>query len=449
MAAEASVFHYDAIIPDASERRVLLVPDGDGRWALPRVTRAEAAYPYFGALLRAFQEQWGLSLWVRRVVHSTGSPREGAEQTRVLACENRAFEPEPPGARWVGRAELAGLSLAEPAHRAVLETWLEEADGAPPPLRVPWAEAGWFRAAEVWIGERLAEHGLSVTAPIEQVKAWSISCLLRAPTEAGPVYFKAVPPLFGSEPVITGELSRCCPGQVPEVLALGPERHWLLLREIGGTPLRGMADLALWEEALRRYARFQIERIGEEERLRAWGCADRRLGGLAPQFDLLLAEIAAPAHRARYGLSEEEADRVAAIAPRVRARVAELAAAGVPETLVHGDLHGGNVLVDGERIVFFDWTDAALAHPFFDLITMFRELPDLPGARERVRDAYLEPWTDLFSPERLRAAFALAMQVAPLYHALSYRYIAVNTEPSTGGGLAGGLGHFLRGLLPS
>jgi hypothetical protein len=442
------VHHYSAIVPDACERQALLLPR-NGRWSLPTVTRETDAHPYFSALLQEFQEQLGLHLAVRRVASLPKLAREGEDGEMVLACENRAPGGVlPPGARWVDRRDLAAFDLAPLAHRAALEEWFAESEGRclAPPVRVPWAEPGWFPAAEAWIRDRLAESGLAPNGPIEQVKAWSISCILRAPTGEGSVYFKVVPPLFAGEPVLTDQLSRRHPGQMPVVLARDAERRWLLLREIGGTELRRTPDLGLWEETLRRFARVQMAWIGETERLLACGCVDRRLAGLPGQFDRLLDEIASPEHRAVYGISEEDAGRVTALAPSLAARIEELAGAGVPQTLVHGDLHGGNVRVDGERIVFFDWTDGALAHPFFDLLTMFRDVPDLPDARARVRDAYLEPWTDLFPGERLLAAFELSQQVAPMYHALSYQAIAVNTEPALQWELSGGVGDYLRRL---
>jgi aminoglycoside phosphotransferase (APT) family kinase protein len=206
----------------------------------------------------------------------------------------------------------------------------------------------------------------------------------------------------------------------------------------------------VWEEALRRFARLQVAHAGQADQLREWGCVDRRLAGLPEQLELLLEEIAAPEHRTVYGLTAEDAARAAALAPRLRELVARLAAAGVPETLVHGDLHGGNVRVEGDRIVFFDWTDGALAHPFFDLLTLFRHpRTDLktPGTRERLRDIYLEAWAEFLPRERLLAAFALSQQVAPLYHALSYRAIALTTEPSLQWELSDGVGDYLGLLL--
>ena len=67
----------------------------------------------------------------------------------------------------------------------------------------------------------------------------------------------------------------------------------------------------------------------------------------------------------------------------------------------HDDLHAGNVLpaahgVGGDR--FFDWGDAAVAHPFGTLLVTLRSMAATLGLRpddaalRRVRDAYLDAW---------------------------------------------------------
>ena len=73
---------------------------------------------------------------------------------------------------------------------------------------------------------------------------------------------------------------------------------------------------------------------------------------------------------------------------------------------------------------FLDWSDSSVAPPFFSLLGMLRDLPAagaaVPHAASRLRDAYLAPWVDRFSPEPVAEAFDAAQRLAPLYHALIY-----------------------------
>ena len=75
-----------------------------------------------------------------------------------------------------------------------------------------------------------------------------------------------------------------------------------------------------------------------------------------------------------------------------------------PDALVHGDLHPGNVAMRDGSILLFDWTDASVSHPFFDLMHLFHAEP---AVQARLRDSYFEAWTSFEPLERL---FALGCQ---------------------------------------
>ena len=72
-----------------------------------------------------------------------------------------------------------------------------------------------------------------------------------------------------------------------------------------------------------------------------------------------------------------------------------------PHTIQHDDLHGGNIVVGPAGDRFFDWGDAVVAHPFATLTVTFNSIAHQTGrdlddpAFDRLRDAYLEAWTDV------------------------------------------------------
>ena len=74
--------------------------------------------------------------------------------------------------------------------------------------------------------------------------------------------------------------------------------------------------------------------------------------------------------------------------------------------------------------VIIDWEDACLSHPFFGfwyLLASADGVDDPAQARDRIREAYLEPWTRYASTERLREVFGLAQRLAPLGFAITFR----------------------------
>jgi Phosphotransferase enzyme family len=108
---------------------------------------------------------------------------------------------------------------------------------------------------------------------------------------------------------------------------------------------------------------------------------------------------------------------------------AELAGYAVPPSLGHGDLHLSNVARGPAGYLFFDWTDACVAHPFLDLATIrrgtaFTDATEEAELRERLRQAYLPAWASFEPPGRLARAFELAAPLGALHQAVSYRSLA-------------------------
>ena len=115
--------------------------------------------------------------------------------------------------------------------------------------------------------------------------------------------------------------------------------------------------------------------------------------------------------------------------PRLQARCAELAGYAVPPSIVHGDLHLANVAKGPRGYLFFDWTDACVAHPFLDLATIrrgtaFVDSTDEAELRKRLLQAYLPEWAAFGSPGRLARAWELAVPLGALHQAVGYRSLA-------------------------
>ena len=411
---------------------------------LPRVEVDGYAEDDLRPTARALEELFGAPMTILRY-----ADRASDETRRVLevvyVLESPKFGETPlPGAAWVGREAMAELPLAAPNQRDVADRYLSELERQSVPVqRVPWAREGWLSEACEWIEESLAARGRPATGRIEQIRAWCLSCLLRVPTAERAVFFKATAesPLFVDEGAVMLGLARLFPENVPTPLAIERIRRWMLLDDLG-PELGWAAPLEVREEVLRLFARMQIESSGRVDELLALGCVDRRLEWLAAQITELLADDAALA-----GLEDGEVATLRALGPKLEAVCLGLAETGISDALVHGDLHLSNVaLVDG-HYVFFDWTDAGVTHPFFDLIDVFRERDD--SVRERLRDAYLSMWLDYEPMDRLLDIWKDAESLAMLHHAVSYRHILANVEPGAGGELEWALPYFLRKVLTS
>lgn len=341
--------------------------------------------------------------------------REGAESVHELPLHRR----------FLPHSTKEEVTLVAEGSRPEDALWIDEIElprevHEPHLLRVPWGYAGWLEAALAWI----AGHAEGLYSWKER-KSWSLSCVIRAETGRGTVYFKATNPhqtLFANEPLVTQRLAERFPGRVPQPLAIDPEQGWMLLADFGPNlhESHGEDASAL---ALTDYSLLQQQTLGQETELLTLGCVDRRPAQLAREVALLLTDEAALAT-----LTEEQ--RMKLLSVDWQAKIA--AFADTPCALVHGDLHAGNVAFRPGGLLYFDWTDAALALPWMDL------MEPLYQEKEAITQSLLSAWNTSVPPWQ---------EIAPLialHHAVSYRHIRDATEPCVQHELGSSLPTLLR-----
>lgn len=401
-----------------SEPRVLLLRS-DRSWRLPRTTARGVWFAKADAIGDAFERRLGTRPWLLRQLRF-----DDGEAVLELELVDRSWTP-PAHGRWAGRSELDGIRLGDEAERRLLREYLGALEaGDAPSGRPPWALPGWRERVLRWLETEVGLLGHRLTG-IEQLKQWSISVVLRVHTDGPLLYLKAPArlPLFVEEGRVTAELAERFPGHVPAPLAVEPGEGWFLLPDLG-EPVGWGAPLETGVEMLRRFAVLQRRSAAMTEELLAVGCHDRRLHVLEAQVAALVGDPAAVA-----GLTPAEADELRRRVPDLEGACRRLAALGLPATLVHGDLHLDNVARHAGELVYFDWTDACVAHPFFDLLSLRWERDE--ARRTALLDAYLAGWEGAASEERLREAAVLAAVVTPLHHAVSYQHIVAALEPAS------------------
>jgi hypothetical protein len=297
-----------------------------------------------------------------------------------------------------------------------------------------WTDTAWLEASRAWIDAELAGLGLAVSGAVEQphVRPWST--VLRIPTTAGDVWFKACMPAVAYEVGVLPVLAALRPDCLPRLLARDGERGWMLQADCG-TCLRELLaddqDFSRWETVLPLYADLQLATVRDRDGLLAAGAPDRRLAGLPTLYQDLLAR--------QVTLSADELARLRDLTPTVAQLCEELAAYDLPETIQHDDLHDGNVFVRDGAYVFLDWGDSCVAHPFFTLHVTMRVLAYNLGVEEdapeleRYRDAYLEPWTALRPRADLLRALGPADLLGGIARALAWQLVVDGVPPDVRG----------------
>ena len=247
---------------------------------------------------------------------------------------------------------------------------------------------------------------------------WGLSVVLRASSSDGDVFLKCSADLFRHEAIATRALAERTPGHVPEVMAVEADEGWMLMRDLGAGEL-GEQDESLWHEGVVVHAGIQRSWWGRTDELVSLGLPVRSLTDLAAYVEETTRDAALLAR-----LPVEDRDRWLTTAPALVESCHRLEEIGPTPALVHGDFHPWNVAFGAAATRVFDWTDAAVSHPFVDLATyVFRT--DDPAVRRRLVDAYVDAWSTGGSAtapaESLREAAALGLVVGALYQLQTYR----------------------------
>lgn len=421
-----------ALIPQRDALQVLML-EQDGIWTLPHCTQDGTM-----AMNREMQAQLGLTTTVLYCLSEQNVAAEDGEEAwqRLYVLENHADAVLPAQARWLQQEELADLNLALPEQRSLLENWFAEQQGGEVEKRRSWARTGWYSGVLTWLRAQLEQLGYEDDARIEQYEVSDWSCILCVFTQRGTLYLKCCDPEFGHEPQLTQALGQLWSATVPKVLAINSEQVWMLMEDAGKLLTEDKeraASLASWQDILRRYARMQIAALEHLPFLFERGCPDRRLYRLPEIFEHALADTKMLLLGEPDGLSEEEYTRALAFAAALPALCSKLASFNIPETLHHDDLHGGNILVQGDNYIFFDWAESFIAHPFYVMVIVQRftryvyEYDDAQFAL--LRDTYLNEWLAYGSIEQLREALEHALQLGKVCRALTWYQYTHDLEP--------------------
>ncbi len=353
--------HTDVFIVIDRDRRVLLVDD-----ALPQSTQTFHFWQSCIDANRALKAQFGIDAITLRVTETEW----GEDSTRFTYLMQYRDGALPPAAKWTpaDRApEAAQTALA----------WLVTTH----PHRVPWYAIDFADTLTRIMRERFGGD-----ARLEQVRSWGRSSIWRLHMNDSTAYLKVVPPMFAHEPQLSARLAQAFPQSVPAVVAC-ETGSWFVLADYGGESLFGESkrDLALWERALREYAQFQqMTRAFAAPMVGDTGLPVRDLNWISLRWRALLADEAA-LNRGTQPLNAEERQQIADYMPKIETALAALRVQELT-ALTHGDFWAGQIVQTANgRLLFTDWSDAAVAHPFFDIAFFLSEiaadLPNEPGSQ--------------------------------------------------------------------
>jgi Phosphotransferase enzyme family len=295
-----------------------------------------------------------------------------------------------------------------------------------------WSSASWRERAVSWLDEQLAAAGIERTGEVEQphLRPWATA--LKAHTTNGPVWLKAAGPGTAFEVGLYELLQRAAPEHVLMPIAADVARGWIVLPD-GGVPLgerlSGTELADAMETVLPQYGQLQRELAPHADDLLALGVTDMRAEVMPLRLDEALEVVREYVERRGSGVDRETYRRVSAMGETVAWWCDRLAAVPGAPSVDHNDLHPWNVFVAGAdgagRARFYEWGDSVIAHPFASMLVPlgFLQSRVLGVGRShprvlRLRDAYLDVFSDLGPHAELVEGLELACRVGKIARAL-------------------------------
>jgi len=181
--------------------------------------------------------------------------------------------------------------------------------------------------------------------------------------------------------------------------------------EARGAPLAEMVGVLV------RVQRDWSERVPE---LLAAGLPDFRGSVLVPAVEAVVRRHAEE-------LTEVERGVLDGLIADLPARFAALTECGLPDTLVHGDFHVGNLRGEPGAFRILDWSACGVGHPLLDRYAFIEDHP--PGNASIIDEAFKHHWLQAVPAADVARAADLCKLIGVLQAAVVYQMFLDSIEP--------------------
>ncbi|PLT28150.1 phosphotransferase [Peribacillus deserti] len=407
-------------ISHPSHSKLLVLPTENG-FVLPIVDAELLQAEMVGPLQSAVRTQLGYETSIGRQLFKRDNDYPQA------IFEARLIDYDAGKGQWSDAKDIQRILLPSEASKHILESWIAEQKDIPR-NRAKWFHPNFSTQSREWIFKEMNAANIRTCGKLDQVKASDFCLIERIPTTDGDLFFKAVSKASCHEAALTEYLHRRHPDLTADCVSVDNSSGWLLMRDIGGEPLRGNRNKKIWQRAIQEYSELQASEADTTDDLLAIGVPDRRIPKLKKEIEMYLRSMCDT------GLDIKETEKIIELQPIILDMCDQLDF--LPASIDHGDLHSGNIRTKNENFVFFDWGDASVTHPFFSTRVFWHALDELIdteaewlGIVDEFRPYYLEPWTRFAPMEELEKALRISDQLACVQRALSwYLYLTPSRE---------------------
>jgi hypothetical protein len=414
---------WRAIVVHCEPSQVLLV-ERNGAFSLPSVE-----IPKGSRVARELNAQlksvWNVDAFSLYPFRASPLPN-GASVSRCHVLETVARDTPPVNsARWLPSCALPDLGFAEVADTTVIREWLASSSGTGSNRSRPRiGGTGSFAHIRAWVRQELLSSGLKLGNRFLQINASEGFSLVRFETDSDAVWFKAVGEPNTREFRITIALSDLFPNYTSPILAAEPLWNAWLASDVPGIPLSQRHDLGAWNATARDFAALQVASMTAIETILKCGAREVRnevlLAQVGPFFVFLRELMDRQKSSVPIRLSPEE---LVQLESETRNALCELQRQSAPDSLGHLDLNPDNVIVLPDRVVFLDWAEACVGHPFLSfayLLEHFRtHFPGSADGHTQLIKEYVGIWDSQERFGNVERHLCLAVFLAVFVHAVS------------------------------
>jgi hypothetical protein len=284
-----------------------------------------------------------------------------------------------------------------------------------------------------WVDLQLAKHDLAPIDKLESVHDMAWSMVAKVIHEQGVWYFKALTPHIAYELDVTIKLATAYPEDLGKVIAHDTEKRYLLVEDLGSNLFDYSPQseaFGLWQKALANYAQLQ-KRVATLGLTEFSGLPNRTLEAL-PEEVLPIIErcIGITPREGEAPVTLDDVEWIKRFFESWSEIVKEINELPIPNSIHHGDLHGGNIAVLDKPVVF-DWGDSSWSHPFVTFYVSADACLNHFGlvdedSNDALQEAYLTPWLEYGSLSQLKSTLEKVNRISPLVMLLSWAYAISN-----------------------
>ncbi|SFL91524.1 Phosphotransferase enzyme family protein [Gracilibacillus orientalis] len=281
---------------------------------------------------------------------------------------------------------------------------------------VSWFEPGRQKEMRYWVEQKVFKNG-SLT--LIQMRSWERAALFKVKTSKTNYYFKAVPKTFAHEALVHRYISGQYPSYVPEIIAINENRNWYIMSEIQGDLLGKSKEIEHWQKAVHRIIDIQKNSYIHKKRLQKLGCPERPLVEVLNNYLEQSLEGLVDSNyisKANYTVLKQSI-------PSMLSLVHQLDDSYLPKALDHGDLFGGNIIVQNGQPIIYDWSDSSLTHPFLSVVVILEEISEIFSNNQSnsLLESYIKEWEEFDTFEHLLNEYRIIRILAPLYYLTVYQ----------------------------